>query len=185
MDAVSGLLILDDSSLVRRAQGGDRSAFSALVERHYGLAHGCAYRRTGNRADAADVAQDVMAKFGAAIFSLKEPAALRGFLLRLTINAVTDFFRKRSREARGNAAYFTDPSAQAFEEDGDGDQDSALWAAVRQLPDQQRDAVLLVYADGASHREAAQALGCAEATVSYHVHKARKTLKTLLTEDVQ
>ena len=117
MDAVSGLLILDDASLVRRAQGGDRAAFSALVERHYGLAHGCAYRRTGNRADAEDIAQDVMAKLGSAIFSLKEPAALRGFLLRLTINAVTDFFRKRSREARGNTAYFTDPSAQDFEED--------------------------------------------------------------------
>ena len=100
-----------------------------------------------------------MAKLGAAIFSLKEPAALRGFLLRLTINAVTDFFRKRSREARGNVAYFTDPSVKTEEPDRDGDADSALWAAVRQLPDQQRDAVLLVYADGASHREAARGAG--------------------------
>ena len=159
MDAVSGLLILDDASLVRRAQGGDRAAFSALVERHYGLAHGCAYRRTGNRADAEDIAQDVMAKLGSAIFSLKEPAALRGFLLRLTINAVTDFFRKRAREARGNTAYFTDPSVQADEAEEDLDADAALWAAVRKLPDQQRDAVLLVYADGASHREAARGAG--------------------------
>ena len=119
MDAVSGLLILDDASLVRRAQGGDRAAFSALVERHYGLAHGCAWRRTGNRADAEDIAQDVMAKLGGAIFSLKEPAALRGFLLRLTINAVTDFFRRRSREARGNTAYFTDPSVH-FDEEVEG-----------------------------------------------------------------
>ena len=184
MDAVSGLLILDDASLVQRAQGGDRSAFSALVERHYGLAHGCAYRRVGNRADAEDIVQDVMAKLGAAIFSLKEPAALRGFLLRLTINAVTDFFRKKSRETRGAVAYFADPTTQDGPV-GDGDEDSALWAAVRMLPDQQRDAVLLVYADGASHREAAQALGCAEATVSYHVHAARKRLKILLTEDVR
>ncbi len=185
MDAVSGLLILDDASLVRRAQGGDRSAFATLAERHYGLAHGCAYRRVGNRADAEDIAQEVMAKLGAAIFSLKEPAALRGFLMRLTINAVTDFFRKRSREARGAVAYFMDPSTQAGEPGETDDQDSALWAAVRKLPDQQRDAVLLVYADGASHREAAQALGCAEATVSYHVHAARKRLKILLTEDVR
>jgi RNA polymerase sigma-70 factor, ECF subfamily len=185
MDAVSGLLILDDANLVRRAQGGDRAAFGALVERHYALVHGCRHRRTGNRADAEDIAQDVMAKLGSAIFSLKEPAALRGFLLRLTINAVTDFFRRRSREARGNVAYFTDPSTQALEPEETDDQDSALWAAVRKLPDQQRDAVLLVYADGASHREAAQALGCAEATVSYHVHAARKRLKTLLTEDVR
>ncbi len=183
MDAVSGLLILDDASLVRRAQGGDRLAFSALVERHYKLVHGCAWRRLGNRTDADDIAQDVMAKFGGAVFSLKEPGALRGFLLRLTVNAVSDFFRRRTRETRGTQAYMSDPSV----EEGPGadeDSDAALWAAVRLLPEKQRDAVLLVYADGASHREAAEAMGCAESTVSYHVHEARKKLKILLTEDV-
>ena len=183
MDAVSGLLILDDASLVRRAQGGERLAFAALVERHYRLVYGCSYRRVGNRADAEDIAQEVMAKLGQAIFSLREPAALRGFLLRLTINAVMDFHRKKSRETKGALAYFVDPSVES--DPIDENQDSALWLAVRKLPDQQRDAVLLVYADGASHREAAEALGCAEATVSYHVHAARKRLKILLTEDVQ
>ena len=184
MDAVTGLLILDDASLVRRAQAGDRDAFSALVERHYGLIHGCAYRRVGNRADAEDVAQEVMGKLGAAIRSLREPAALRGFLLRLTINAVNDHFRKSARETKGAQAYFADPTVET-ESDQVEDRDTALWAAVRQLPEKQRDAVFLVYADGASHREAGEALGCAEATVSFHVHEARKRLKILLTEDVQ
>jgi RNA polymerase sigma-70 factor, ECF subfamily len=183
MDAVSGLLILDDASLVRRAQGGDRSAFSALAGRHYALVHGCAWRRAGNRTDAEDIAQDVMAKFGAAIFSLKEPAALRGFLLRLTINAVTDHFRKRTRETRGTQAYMSDPSVEA----GltvDEEEDAALWTAVRRLPEKQRDAVLLVYADGVSHREASEVMGCAESTVSFHIHEAKKRLKLFLTEDV-
>jgi RNA polymerase sigma-70 factor, ECF subfamily len=184
MDAVSGLLILDDASLVRRAQGGDRQAFSALVERHYALVHGCAWRRAGNRTDAEDIAQDVMAKLGGAILSLKEPAALRGFLLRLTINAVTDHFRKRTREMRGTEAYMSDPSIEAGA-GGDEEADAALWAAVRRLPDKQRDAVVLVYGDGASHRDAAEAMGCAESTVSFHVHEARKRLKILMTEDVR
>ena len=184
MDAVSGLLILDDASLARRAQGGDRGALAALVERHYPLVFSCAYRRAGNRTDAEDIAQEVMAKFGAAIRSLREPAALRGFLLRLTVNAVTDHFRKRSREARGAEAYLADPTVIAGDA-GDESGDAALWAAVRRLPEKQRDAVLLVYADGASHREAAEAMGCAEATVSFHVFEARKKLKILLKEDVQ
>jgi RNA polymerase sigma-70 factor, ECF subfamily len=183
MDAVSGLLILDDASLVRRAQAGERSAFSALVERHYKLVHGCAWRRMGNRTDAEDIAQDVMAKFGSAIFSLKEPAALRGFLMRLTINAVTDHFRRRTREMRGTEAYMSDPSVDAGT-GPDEEADTALWAAVRRLPEKQRDAVLLVYADGASHREASDAMGCAESTVSFHIHEAKKRLKLSLTEDV-
>jgi RNA polymerase sigma-70 factor (ECF subfamily) len=185
MDALSPTQSLDDVNLVRRAQGGDRAAFAVLVERHYTLVHGCGYRRLGNRADAEDVAQDVMAKFGRAIFALKEPAALRGFLLKLTINAVTDLFRKRKRDSTGSASYLVDPSTANEPADATEARFDALWTAVRQLPQQQRDAVLLVYADGASHREAAVALGCAEATISYHVHAARKRLKELLKEDAQ
>ena len=55
-----------------------------------------------------------------------------------------------------------------------------LWAAVRKLPDKQRDAVLLVYGEGLSHASAADAMACAEATVSWHVHEAKKRLKVLM-----
>jgi RNA polymerase sigma-70 factor (ECF subfamily) len=172
----------DDAALLRKAQAGDRAAFGALVERHYRLVYDCAWRRLAHRVDAEDVAQDVMVKLGQTIRSLREPQALRGFLLRLTINAVTDLYRARRRAERRLATYLTDPALQRFD-DGTEGQLASLWSAVRQLPSQQRDAVLLVYADGASHREAAQALGCAEATISYHVHAARKRLKNLLKED--
>ena len=49
-----------------------------------------------------------------------------------------------------------------------------LWAAVRTLPDKQREAVLLVYGEGLSHAAAADAMSCAEATVSWHIHEAKK-----------
>jgi RNA polymerase sigma-70 factor (ECF subfamily) len=57
-----------------------------------------------------------------------------------------------------------------------------LWAAVRRLPEQQRDAVLLVYGQDLSHAEAAQVMGCTEKTVSWHLHEARKRLKSTLDE---
>jgi RNA polymerase sigma-70 factor (ECF subfamily) len=55
-----------------------------------------------------------------------------------------------------------------------------LWAAVRSLPDRERDAVLLVYGEDLSHGEAAAVMGCSEKTVSWHLHEARKRLKTRL-----
>jgi RNA polymerase sigma-70 factor, ECF subfamily len=182
MDAIAHHYQLEDQTLVRRAQSRDRQAFALLVERNYTMVYACAYRRLGNRGDAEDVAQDVMVKLGRAIFTLKEPTALRGFLLRLTINAVTDHFRSRKREVLGAFSFISDPTtAQAT--DHTEDQLGAVWSAVRNLADQQRDAVLLVYADGVSHREAADAMGCSEATVSYHVHAARKRLRQMLKED--
>ena len=55
-----------------------------------------------------------------------------------------------------------------------------LWTAVRALPDKQRDAVLLVYGEGLSHAAAGDVMACAEATVSWHIHEAKKRLKALL-----
>ena len=55
-----------------------------------------------------------------------------------------------------------------------------LWAAVIELPDQQRDSVMLVYAEEKSHAEAAEIMGVKEGTVSFHIHEAKKTLRGLL-----
>jgi RNA polymerase sigma-70 factor (ECF subfamily) len=55
-----------------------------------------------------------------------------------------------------------------------------LWQAVHRLPQQQRDAVLLVYGEDMSHAEAARVMGCQEKTVSWHLHEAKKRLKSAL-----
>ncbi len=51
---------------------------------------------------------------------------------------------------------------------------------MQDLPDQQRDAVLLVYAEDMNHAAAAEIMGCKETTVSWHIHEAKKTLRGLL-----
>ena len=48
------------------------------------------------------------------------------------------------------------------------------------LPNQQRDAVLLVYGEDMTHAEAANVMGCSEKTVSWHIHEAKKRLRILL-----
>ncbi len=63
---------------------------------------------------------------------------------------------------------------------GDPSAAERLWAAVRQLPDKQRDAVLLVYGEGLSHAAASDAMAISETTVSWHIHEAKKRLKALL-----
>lgn len=182
MDAVSGLSFLDDATLVRQAQGGDRSAFGELCERHYRLAFQSAWRRVGNRSDAEDVAQDALVRMGQGLKSLRDPLLFRGWLMRIVINAVTDLHRRRKVDRIGTAAFVAEGDTVWFEEDT-GDRDAALWRAVGQLPPQQREAVTLVYAEEMNHREAAEAMDCKEATVSWHIHEAKKRLKTLLSED--
>ena len=167
-------------ALVTRAQNGDPQAFGELIEDHYDLIHRTAWKWCGNRADAEDVAQDVCVKLGSALASFDGRSAFSSWVYRITLNTVRDMQRAGKRRGRHADAY-----AEVTPDDQPADQEEAatsrqLWAAVRQLPDKQRDAVLLVYAEELSHAAAAEIMGIREATVSWHVHEARKTLRGLL-----
>jgi RNA polymerase sigma-70 factor (ECF subfamily) len=164
-----------DLELIGLAQKGDRAAFGALVERHYDFVHRVAWRWCGRRADAEDVAQEVCVRLGRAIRDYRGGARFTTWLYALTLNAARDMLRKSAREAAKLDAFGREPHASG--EAGLEERTEALWRAVGSLPDKQRDAVLLVYGEGLSHAAAAQAMGCAEATVSWHVHEAKKRLK--------
>ena len=167
-------------ALVVRAQNGDAEAFAELIEDHYDLIHRTAWKWCGNRDDAEDIAQDVCVKLGRAIAGFDGRSAFSSWVYRITLNAVRDMQRAGKRRGK-----YADAYAEISPEDQPAEQEEAatssqLWAAVRQLPEKQRDAVLLVYAEELSHAAAAEIMGIREATVSFHVHEARKTLRGLL-----
>lgn len=169
-----------DAELVEKAVGGDRRAFGQLVERHYEFVHAVAWRWSGNVSDAEDIAQDVCLRLGAAIRGFRGTSRFRTWLYTLTLNAARDHRRRQVRDNSRMQAYASEQATAARLEDPDEEQREALWTAVRELREKQCDAVLLVYAEGLSHAAAADVLGCSEATISWHVHEARKRLKTLL-----
>ena len=167
-------------ALVTRAQNGDPEAFGELIEDHYDLIYRTAWKWCGNRDDAEDIAQDVCVKLGRAIAGFDGRSAFSSWVYRITLNAVRDMQRAGKRRGK-----YADAYAEISPEDQPAEQEEAatssqLWAAVRQLPEKQRDAVLLVYAEELSHAAAAEIMGIREATVSFHVHEARKTLRGLL-----
>ena len=168
------------SELIKRAVNGDAEAFAVIIEGHYDLIYRTAYKWCGSRTDAEDVAQDVCVKLAAALKSFDGRSAFSSWLYRVTLNAVRDMQRARGRHDRKAGALALVSPDDAPPEQEDATAASELWQAVRTLPDQQRDAVLLVYAEGMSHREAGEIMGCKEATVSWHIHEAKKTLRGLL-----
>ncbi|MDF1607610.1 RNA polymerase sigma factor [Hoeflea sp. YIM 152468] len=172
-----------DQTLATLASNGDRAAFALLVERHYDFIHRVAWKWCRDRSAAEDIAQNVCLRLGATIRTWRNESALRTWLYRLTINAAHDHARSMAREVRRTKAWSVHAMAlgEEQEEDAAGDGDH-LWAAVRSLPEKQRDAVLLVYGEEMTHAAAAVVMGCAETTISYHLHTARKRLKRLLGE---
>lgn len=166
--------------LVAQAKAGDRAAFAELVERHYDFIFRTACKWSGKRSDAEDIAQEVCIKLASALASFDGRAAFSSWLYKVTLNAVRDMQRASSRRGR-----HVDRLAEVQPEDAPPEQEEAatvreLWAAVRALPEKQRDAVLLVYAEDMNHAQAGEIMGCRETTVSWHIHEAKKTLRGLL-----
>ena len=168
-----------DHGLIERARGGDGEAFSRLVERYYSTIFRIAYKWCGDRADAEDITQDVCVKLGHAIRGFKGTSAFSSWLYRVTLNAARDFQRARERRTRNVAAMaLVAETEYAPDRETEMTRDQ-LWAMVRQLPDKQRDAVLLIFGEDLTHKQAADVMECAESTVSWHIHEAKKRLKDL------
>lgn len=167
-------------ALVRRAQNGDAKAFAELIGDQYDRIYRTAWRWCGNGHDAEDIAQDVCVRLGDAIKSFDGRSAFSSWVYRITLNMVRDAQRTGRRRGAYLDAYAEIAPTEEAAMQEDAATSSQLWDAVRRLPEKQRDAVLLVYAEELNHAQAAEIMGIKEATVSFHVHEARKTLRGLL-----
>lgn len=169
-----------DNSLVNRAKAGDRLAFAQLIDTHYDFIFRTACKWTGKKSDAEDVAQEVCIKLATAIQGFDGRSAFTSWLYRVTVNMVRDMQRSSSRRDRNIDAF-----SLVHPADDPGSQEESttakeLWRAVSELPQKQREAIMLVYAEDMNHADAAEIMGCKEATVSWHIHEAKKTLRGLL-----
>jgi len=165
-----------DGNLVAAAAAGDRAALEALLRRHYDRIHGLAWRLTGSRADAEDLAQEVCCALVEKIGSYRGEAKFTTWLTGITFNAARDFRRRRRSLAR-----LTEKLAvlAGLADAPDGrDAYDAVWlkSAVARLKPALRDTVVLVAGEQLTHAEAAEVLGIAEATVAWRMHEVRRLL---------
>jgi RNA polymerase sigma-70 factor, ECF subfamily len=171
-----------DLELVRRAREGDSSALERLFERHYRTAYRVAYRWCGTRQDAEDAAQETFVKVARGLPAFRETSSFTTWLYRIAVNTAMDMHRRGATRARlaVEAGRNRPTEAQdAVAAPADCDSDRA-WEAVGGLPEKQRTALLLVFGEGLSHREAAAVMGCPEVTVSWRIHQARKKLGKIM-----
>lgn len=173
----------DDRGLVAKSLAGDRAAFGELVERYAAQARRVARAVLDDPDDADDAAQD---GFLSALVKLGQYDARRPFgpwLMRIVANAATD--RRRRRKVR--RAEPLDPALV-----GGGPRPDAaavqnelgarLRAALAELPERRRTAVVLFDVEGYSHAEIAGMLGIPEGTVRSEVFHGRRRLRALLAD---
>ncbi len=167
------MTVPDQETLIRRAQYGDANAFETLVKAYYPSILNYCYRSLGSRFDAEDVTQDVFVKAARKLQELSRHAAFKGWLYAIAHSSCNDLFRRRRRQLDREQIYH---QAQAMGHP-EVPTDPTLWHLVAELPPKLKEALILVYWEGLSHAEAAAILHCAESTVSWRIHQAKKQLR--------
>ena len=150
-----------------------------IIAAYSGMVYRLAYARTGSRADAEDVYQDVFFKLFRTHPRLEGQEHLKAWLIRTTIHTSVNLLRSAWRRHFQQLPENYDAPEAPPEHD---DRQSALHSALRRLPQKQRIVIHLYYYEGLSTEEIAKLLGEKSATIRSRMQRGREKLKSLLAE---
>ena len=185
-----------DADLVERLRRQEAGATEALVAAYGDRAYRLAVRITGNSSDAEEVVQDALWAATRKIDTFRGTAAFGSWVYRITANAA--YQKRRGRRVERNGVSW-DELGPSFDELGQHVQpgidwsprlhdpalqaelQSALRAAIDELPAEHRATFLLHDVEGLSNPEIAETLQIKLATVKSRVHRARLFLRSRLT----
>lgn len=169
----------DDAATLERIAQGDARAYRALSERHLGPILRYATRLLGDQTEAEDVAQETFLRLWQRAGAWEPRAKLSTWLHRIAHNLCVDRLRQRRGE---------DPAA--LERESTGDRPSGLLrrkqvsaevqAALNELPERQRAAVVLTHYQGMSNPEAAEVLEIGVDALESLLARGRRTLREQL-----
>lgn len=146
--------------------------FSTCYHDHYRALLGIARAATGSWHAAEDITHETFVRAWRkwdSVGSYENPGA---WLRLVLLGRVNNRWRSLGRERAAYGRLRVVPEAVADEPA----LDDGFWRAVSELPTQQRNVVLLHYADDQSVESIAVTLGCSPGTVKTHLSRARHTL---------
>lgn len=146
---------------------------------HIGPMRAFAISLCRNTATADDIVQDALVKAWTNIDKFQEGTNMRAWLFTIVRNTYFSLHRKRKREVEDVDGTYAESLSQKPDHDGKlALRDFA--AAFDHLTDEQREALVLVGAQGFSYEEAAETVGVAVGTIKSRVNRGRAHLAELM-----
>ncbi|HLU15982.1 MAG TPA: RNA polymerase sigma factor RpoE [Burkholderiaceae bacterium] len=181
-----------DADLVARVQRGDKRAFDLLVLKYQRRIMRLLARLLRSPADIEDVTQEAFIKAYRALPQFRGESAFYTWLYRIAINTARNWHVSQSRRPQ-TVDGFVNEDGETFEQIDNltdiNTPDAVLAskqvaatinAAIDELPDELRVAILLREIEGMSYEDIAQSMGCPIGTVRSRIFRARDAIATKL-----
>jgi len=182
------------AGIIAAARRGDPAAHAALVDLYGARLFGFLFRMAGRREDAEDLLQEVFLRLVRMIATYQDDGRFEPWLFRIAANLVRDRIRRLRRRPGDRPG-----GSDAGEEDRTGELPAGaappdatleqgeardrLAAALRQLPEPEREVILLRHFSQMSFREIADATGTPLGTALARGHRGLARLRSIMTGD--
>jgi len=170
--------LLSDDRLTRRAVGGDQRAFAAIFSRYHQSLYRFCLAIVGNPEDAQDALQNTMIKVMRALPGEEREIELKPWLYRIAHNESIDLLRRRRETAQLDVEAVA-PGYGLSEEVATRERLRGLLADLRELPDRQREVLVMREMSGLGFEEIGAALGTSAAVVRQTLYEARQSLRQM------
>lgn len=182
----------DEPELMKLASRGDSRAFATLVERYMRRAYYVALGLTGSHEDALDLSQEAFARAFRARHRLDPDGSFYAWLYqilrRLCFNFNRDRRSRRTKLAEARPWLVDRASAAAADRGPEASIERAetirrVRSAIEELPDREREILVLREFEGLSYRDVAGLLGIPIGTVMSRLYTARRHLARVIEEE--
>lgn len=177
-----------ESELVTQLRAGDRDAVEQTYIAHHAAIRGFARRLVGDESAAEDIVHETFVALPRAIRSYRGDGSLRSFLIGVAVNHSRRYVRSAMRRRRATERLAERDELMPKNHDGVAELHrrrlaERLWAALDQLPMDQRVVFTLCEAEQRTSVEVAGIVGAPEGTVRTRLFHAKRKLREILGED--
>lgn len=153
--------------IFEKAKGGDRDAFSIIYEAYFKPLYRYVYLRIGNKAESDDLIQDIFIKaYNLPADSVSDNISALVYFYSIARRKVSDW--KRKRRATVSIDENVDDYFGAMISNGEllkKDEFEKLHKAMKELTDEEQDAVIFRFSEGLSIKEVAKMMGKTESVI--------------------
>jgi RNA polymerase sigma-70 factor (ECF subfamily) len=175
--------VVPDKELLARHVQGDPHAFGEIVQRHRDRMWAVALRTLGDPDEAADALQDAFLSAFRAAGRFRGEAAVTTWLHRIVVNACLDRLRRKTLRPAvsiGDDEALDSLAPKSADPTSRHEVSLDVSAALRQLPFEQRAALILVDMMGYTVDDAARVLEVPSGTIKSRCARGRARLAPLL-----
>jgi RNA polymerase sigma-70 factor, ECF subfamily len=172
-----------DADLLALTARGNRAAFTELVDRLYPLVFRVVWRLTKGHADTEDIAQEAFVKLWKNAGELRDPGAMKAWLLRVASNLALDRYRSTTIHSVEDAVDVADDRPHAEQSVMSNWAQKKIDKAIHALPERQRLALTLVHYEQMSNPAAAETMEISVEALESLLSRARRALKDTLAAD--